>query len=891
MILPPNRFQLWIAPAGNPSNIPAFSSLPTDPHVGWEDISEFWLITDSDIAITFGQADEGSRSDPTVITLILNNQDGRFSPRNPLSPFFPVLARNTPFILTWNDETFLRRLVSGFVTSWPPRWDRSGNKAWVPIEINGFLRRLEALDKPLRSALYRELVSRFNAGIGIVAYWPAEDGSDSNTIASAIPDVNPMVWDGEIDLAAFDGFVASAPVVSGLGPQTGIGGLTPRVIGQVPSHTATGEVSAHVMVFIDPDGFTVQRSLLELRTTGSAARWQIRYDPGTANGSWRTIVFDGDNNILLNNVFNANAAGGLNGRQFKASIDATQNGADVDFTFLLFFVDPTVIGLSSSGTIPGETIGRATQIGFGAGDDMGDSAFGHAVAGSSTAIFTDTVNVLLGWAGERAVDRLIRLHNEEDIPFTFASAISFEPRMGPQGLKTFLELIRECEDADGGILTEQINGFGMDYRGRSELFNQTPILELDVDAEDLAIEPEPTDDDQKLINAFEAIRINGSSSTALNQESIDQVGLYDGSGEFNVDTDDQLPGIAQWIVHLGSVDEMRFPAIDMQLANTPIHIDDLILLRSNPGSRVRVQHTIPQLIGNEIDVLVVGWSEIINHNVWSIRFNTVPASPWEVATFAPDFSETITLNPNPDVETNIDGWEPLNGTLAHSNAFAQSGEFSIELTPNTTSEAQVVQTIATASDVTPGKSYRLSAWIRLTNVPLDCGLLFTTFDADFDPTVNDFGPLTLQVPIDTWTLLSYTTTAPPGVVQGIMKVRFLGTLTAADVCYVDLATLEEPINESRFSPTDSSLTITIDDVDTIFDVDIVAGELWSIDAIDFPFDVEIGGEVMTVSSITGTLSPQTFTVTRSVNSVVKSHEAAALVELAKPAIFARGAQA
>lgn len=48
-------------------------------------------------------------------------------------------------------------------------------------------------------------------------------------------------------------------------------------------------------------------------------------------------------------------------------------------------------------------------------------------------------------------------------------------------------------------------------------------------------------------------------------------------------------------------------------------------------------------------------------------------------------------------------------------------------------------------------------------------------------------------------------------------------------------------------------------------------QLWTTDAAAFPFDVLIGGERMTVTNITGASSPQAFTVTRSVNGVVKTH--------------------
>jgi hypothetical protein len=63
-----------------------------------------------------------------------------------------------------------------------------------------------------------------------------------------------------------------------------------------------------------------------------------------------------------------------------------------------------------------------------------------------------------------------------------------------------------------------------------------------------------------------------------------------------------------------------------------------------------------------------------------------------------------------------------------------------------------------------------------------------------------------------------------------------------------------------------------------------AGDLWTTAGGDFPFDITIGGERMTVTNITGSSSPQTFTVTRNVNSLPggKSHLAGASVSVANP---------
>jgi hypothetical protein len=62
------------------------------------------------------------------------------------------------------------------------------------------------------------------------------------------------------------------------------------------------------------------------------------------------------------------------------------------------------------------------------------------------------------------------------------------------------------------------------------------------------------------------------------------------------------------------------------------------------------------------------------------------------------------------------------------------------------------------------------------------------------------------------------------------------------------------------------------------------GPVWS--GVDAPFDIMVGGERIRVTVVTGTTSPQTFTVTRSINGVVKGHSSGADVELFHEAIYA-----
>lgn len=68
-------------------------------------------------------------------------------------------------------------------------------------------------------------------------------------------------------------------------------------------------------------------------------------------------------------------------------------------------------------------------------------------------------------------------------------------------------------------------------------------------------------------------------------------------------------------------------------------------------------------------------------------------------------------------------------------------------------------------------------------------------------------------------------------------------------------------------------------------VDILSVPLWETDSGNYPVDIAIGGERMTVTACSGAGPGQTLTVTRSVNGVVKSHSTAAPVIILEPGIM------
>lgn len=93
---------------------------------------------------------------------------------------------------------------------------------------------------------------------------------------------------------------------------------------------------------------------------------------------------------------------------------------------------------------------------------------------------------------------------------------------------------------------------------------------------------------------------------------------------------------------------------------------------------------------------------------------------------------------------------------------------------------------------------------------------------------------------------------------------------------------------SRLDAGASTLASGVSAAATSLSVASTDATLWSTSAGDLPLTIEVAGETMTVTAISGASSPQTFTVTRSVNSVSKAHLAAEAIDVVQPLYLALG---
>jgi hypothetical protein len=567
------------------------------------------------VTVTRGRSSEGGTVDPTLLAFTLNNRDGRFSPRNPAGPYYGQIGRNTQArVRVGNDVRGV-----GEVTAWPQKWTSAGEDVWVPVQAAGILRRLQQGVAPLRSVLYRAVTA---AGAATVAYWPCEDDTGATTLASAAGGP-PLTVTGTPTLATSTVFGGSLPL-----PVV----ASSRWHAAVPAYASTGTTQIRFAWAVPAAGTTDGAVVARISTTGTAGRWDLNYNTA-ATGTVTLAAFDtGSANILTTAGITA-----VNGAVTRISIELVQNGSDIDWAWRVY----TATGVTSkTGTLTGRTAGIVTTVDMDCHVNMANDVVGHISVGTAVASAATAGDEITGYAGETAAARVLRLCAEQGITATVVGTAADSAAMGAQSPGKLVDLLRECETADQGVLYEPRDSLGLAYRTRVSLYNQTARVTLDYAAADLS-QIEPTDDDQLTRNDWTVTRTGGSSASAVDDvgplsvlDPPDGVGRYDTAVTVNVETDAVLPDHAGWRLRQGTVDEPRYPQIGVNLARANFTAALTAAVAAlDVGDRLDVANPPAWLPPGTIVQLAMGYTETLNAYVRTVVANCVPGSPWTVAVY------------------------------------------------------------------------------------------------------------------------------------------------------------------------------------------------------------------------------------------------------------------
>ena len=602
--------------------------IQTSPGV-WTDITSDVYLRDP-LTITRGRSDEQSQSQAQRMSFTIENRDGKYSPRNPLSPLFGKIGRNTPVRCKIDNDSYTR--FYGDIAGLAPRWNEPHSDNYIQVEAYGILRRLGQGQPTISNALRDWILGQST----LAAYYPLSGGEDT-------------VYSQNLAPGKSGSFRGSGGAVFTYGKDMGAAwlgsGMELNATGDIPFMEGTGNAMASNVALdflfqavtpglgvLDVELWPSMDSIFTLRLNTSG-------DAGTAQVSY----YDGNNTILTGAATAALPAlqdTELHTCRLQLS---TVAGPDIQWSA---YIDGSLI---TSGTF---------GLGFGlswvpmfrfhysrfANQTVMNMAHLTLWADNTAAnipLVTDYKDAALAYTGETATDRITRVCDDGGIPVVIGLGVDGSTPMGPQFTETRLEQIRDCEATDMGMLLEQKNAPGLLYLSRTLLYNLSSQFTLSYPNGQVFPPLEPIDDDQITRNDVTATRREGGSDRYTvdtgplsTEDPPDGVGRYETDLTVNPETDGFLYGIAAWVANIGTLDKARWPSVTVNLnsPNIPAGLEASIK-DADVGDRFVITGMSKAFVYDDVSLIIVGYTETIDPFVHMITFNCMPAEPFTVAVY------------------------------------------------------------------------------------------------------------------------------------------------------------------------------------------------------------------------------------------------------------------
>lgn len=796
----------------------------------WRDITGHVLVQQK-TEITRGRTGEETRIGVDTCTFTIINT-GDYSPRNPDGTWYGYLGRNTPH----RCSAFGHPMFHGEISDWPVRWAKSGTFSVVPVTSSSVIRRLTQGKRQTKSVYRRGVVGQNSVfASDVVAYWPLEDQSGSIVMSSALSRNRGMTVYGSPSLAANTNFACSK----------GIPSLTTgsAFAGPISGYADTGEVQVKLLVSI-PATLSVTGRLWSMRTTGSAAQWDLRME---TDGDITVLAYDVHGSNLLSNRADLNLLGG----DYLVELKLEASGSDVDWG--LNVLAPQASGsVGVSGTLSSYLAGRPTWIAISPGSTLDDVGVGHMlILKAVDAVPNANYQLVDAYGGflttdgeliyESAGARLDRVCGEEGIAVDRgSSADAYETRMGPQTPGTVVDIIQSCERADAGILVGDRAALGLRYASRYLMTSQSAALTLDYAAADLD-DFQPIDDDSEVTNRITVTRERGTSVTVelssgplSTQAPPSGIGVYDSDITISLQQFvSVLADQAEWRLARATVDAPRFAALPFSAHRSEFSAADIVdsILPLDIGDLVILTNPPTGYPPDDLRQLVIGRRDSMDGFTWTTTLVTVPEGVYRAAVIGTNFidSSGTTINSaldgtatkwplltasgeswthadgnydlvaagervtvtaisdnllvNYTFDTDTTDYYAINGTLTHETTVTHSGAGSAKLTTGSGSSPKIESGSTYTLACTEGDVLTGTAWVR-ADTARTLLLQANWYDSGGSYlSTSTFDSSALSA--DTWTQLSGTATAPASTAKASIASVENGTPGAGLIHYLD----------------------------------------------------------------------------------------------------------
>ncbi len=570
------------------------------------------------ITITRGHDPDGNWPRPTKIVAELDNDDLDLDPSRPESSLYGIAGRNTRTRVMVDGGT----RVYGEASQWEPEatvdhvpGQRRG-RSTVRLTAEGVLRRIGKWTDLVRSPMYRTISTR-STNIG---HWSLEDDRNALTLANSAGPPGAFKGSGRVSLGDDE-----APL--GAQQSLRLGDSTTGVSGRfkAASSTAGWQIGWSFRLAALPSSGTYD-GVMRWNTTTNFYTLQVN------NGSYRLRVTDTDGVLVLdsNVLF---GAGAEPNQWITFRVAASQSGGNIAVEWAWYAQGMTTT-FGTSDSFAG-TVGRLRDW-FTSGFSWMDGAYLSHVFGVTTTadnlVGGTALQVFNGYRGERAGTRFLRLCAEQGITRFVIGGSTNTPPMGPQRVDSFLNLLKEIRETDGGRIDDERFDIALTMTVREALYNQTPALTLDFAASEVAYPFRPILGDQAVANAVTAKNTQGSEVTRSlttgpmsTQAPPAGVGRYEKTVDVNyADEITDLASRADWELAKGTLQTRRYEEVVVDLLANPHLAAAASALRE--GNVIQIDNAAP----DAILLVVVGMVERIDGVKRTITFQTEPYDIWNI---------------------------------------------------------------------------------------------------------------------------------------------------------------------------------------------------------------------------------------------------------------------
>lgn len=596
---------------------------PTDPIVLLVEVEINGVWTDitrrsraASCTITQGRTPSAATFEGSRLDLTIGNADGWLTEGNPASPWYPYIGRGCPIRVSIDDILpAAAPRFTGKIDSMRAVYP-GGSDSSMEIVALGLLRQLAADTDVLRSAPYRYLESLTSPVPD--ASWPLED-SEEATYAQPLYGTQPM--------QPFVGTHPSGAVVTQ--PQFGRGTLAwwlPSVV----SRSGSGDLTIIWGKVSQPSFSGTWVVDVAYTSTTDAPASNIDINPSYLGGValWPQLIFNPvgrELQVTFNGLpeVNVPAKQLYDGDAHAVRWRAVQSGANVQWTV---YLDGASL---QTGTVTTYTLPAVSRIAHVAESGSGQLAIGYLNVWSTDTAASDFSNAVHGYAGDDESERLIRLCDDLGIPRTAIPAGRVP--MGPIRPAELTDLFRETETAGQAILHDAGPGGVIGMATIDNILNR--FVQLTITRGALETDVAPVWDNSDIRNDVTSSSPNGGRGHYADEDHVARVNRrLPESRTVNVESDTQLVNDAAWAVHTGTAAGPRYPSLGINLRNPDgAKLADTIL-DHQVGNRITVADAaLPsQHPPGGIDVISVGWTEILDADTWRWRPNVVPYQPYEL---------------------------------------------------------------------------------------------------------------------------------------------------------------------------------------------------------------------------------------------------------------------